>query len=274
MNSDSDAAPGPATQGPPDQVAVHVLDGDVFWNAFGLLNPNYVRDDLQQHATASATALTMAVTTARQLSHRAGNPGDLMRFLRNDGLMTGFSPALKPTPVFCYRDFQQIGAAFAALAAVKAFLDVHARFLSTAISPGNTLQGFNKQGNEPGGKFLKWLEAQNHYARRDDQAALFRRHLTEWLSDAITWRDHLVHFGHLRGFQFMHVIGDREINAISVDMVQPARMPNGETLPAYARRIEDSLGTLLRTSVELTPQAQDPEKVHFQGGGPGPGIGW
>jgi hypothetical protein len=228
------------------------------WSTY--FNVNFVRDDLKPLTHACAAALGMVLSSTGFVEQYPQNPTALMRRLRDMWDRERFSGGGDMgSPVAYMEDWLLLGGIYSALGAVKTFMDVYAGLITSAITPGNRMAGFNRRGSRIGARLLEWLErSATHYAGREALRATFETHLNEWLAQAIGWRDSLIHDGVMPGFQYMSVLIDREIIRLSVDDIHPAVMPDGTEVAAYARTIRERLVSLIAATVYELPGIQRP----------------
>ena len=159
---------------------------------------------------------------------------------------------------------------YAILYELKAFLDIFARFICRQISGKSPPNGFNKgklDGTKvSGGSFINWINGHKLDAlpHRDELVSLFTKATSEWITEAVEFRDTLVHYRDLPGLLHMRVNLSRHLSTVTdVDILLP-QMPSGKDLEAFSIQLRDALCNLVSEVLPLLPNVNKSMNEQWQ----------
>lgn len=155
---------------------------------------------------------------------------------------------------------------FTALGAAKSALDCFTILAVHIIHPGNKnqkLEGFHKATDSAGdtisgARIIKWLRRESGNGAPDfkDRAVLadlIERATREWITEAVKYRDDLVHHGHIRGARGSTLVLDQPIAVKRREDIQPPAMPNGVLVADYCVQVHRRLLTFVYEASTLLP---------------------
>ncbi|MBN2395504.1 MAG: hypothetical protein JXC36_03455 [Candidatus Atribacteria bacterium] len=141
---------------------------------------------------------------------------------------------------------------------LKSLLDIYANLMAKLIIPSAQLK-FSKaiiEGiNISGGKVVLWLRnsAPTNFANTSLLSEVIVKHSTDWITQAVKYRDTLIHYGDIKGLKHMHVMLKREYPPFNEAEIELPAMPDGRLLTDYCIGLVDKLANFLDESLKLLP---------------------
>jgi hypothetical protein len=133
---------------------------------------------------------------------------------------------------------------------MKAALDLLAPLLGKWLGAKSAIKGFNKDGDDPGGRFLNILGGVGGESAARAQAliAVLKKYKTEWLDDAVHLRDEITH-----GSTFnRHVVLEccQRVQKIGVIEMELKLEYKGKSLLGTIRRFDAGFKSLIAETIE------------------------
>lgn len=230
------------------------------WWAFGFFNPNVFPDHVRSDLGACQDRLAVLVYSIRNVCEQI--PEDVAYFLQvlqSDSAFTGFRPDPNKPTIAIFQNLEFLTGLNSSLLTVKSLLDVYTRLIARTIRPKATLFGFNKanfHGRKlPGGRLLNWLERSTSFSSIDSATliTIILHHIDGWISDAVTWRDEVIHDGTIARLEYMGVPLNSDLSKLrSMDILLP-KMPNGVVVSDYCQTLKRNVALFLRETLSLLP---------------------
>lgn len=238
-----------------------VIVGPESWKSFGVLNPNAFPPCLKPDVMACADKLAL-ISYSIQIIQREVDR-DLSEFVkelnRNNAAFKGFIPdPEKPAEAIYHNMGFQLGVQ-SFFITTKSMLDIYARIIQKAIKPDSTPCDFNKaiiRGKEvAGGRVLNFLErcVPKSYENKEKLIGVLRRHIDNWIGDAVKLRDEIAHKGILSDLREMRVPLSKKPQQITKDdIILPTIRDKGD-LSKYCAFILKGIGHMLEETLVLLP---------------------
>ena len=133
---------------------------------------------------------------------------------------------------------------------MKAALDLLAPLLGKWLMVKSAIKGFNKDGDDPGGRFLNILDGVAGESSDKARAlvSVFKKHKTEWLDDAVHLRDEITH-----GSTFnRHVVLEccQRVQKIGVVEMELKLDYKGKSLLGTIRKFDEGFRSVIAETIE------------------------
>jgi hypothetical protein len=230
--------------------------------ALGIFNPGAYPKDVEKDVPKAAALAAMfrysvenmlrvvSEDKERLITTVLGQYGGLIK-------ATGNAPEFNPRVSLSRTEY--LVSLYTVLHTLKSFLDVYDQLLAHLILPGQKRHSFGKgpiDGKKlSGGSLIKWLRgsvsSETTYA--SNLSDVIFAHSTDWITEAVDYRDALGHKGDLRGFVAAHVTFKGISEASKVESVEKPTMPHGEPVDEYCARLLSKLGEFIEETLALLP---------------------
>jgi hypothetical protein len=204
-----------------------------------LMNPNAFPPAQRFFVKACREHLTLLRHSASLVKDEIkGDAASLIRSLT----FCGLPEMVHLTPHVFHTGGGYLTSLYATLSAAKSALDCFMMILVQLIEPGNKnekLQGFHK-GCEPDGTELSgrriwvWMTTRGpDFDRRNDLANLIRDRSRDWITEAVKFRDDLIHRGRIKGYKGSRLDLTQGVETYGVGDVASPLMPSGVPVADY-----------------------------------------
>ncbi len=210
---------------------------------------------------AASKRLAIFIYHLNTLKHAVVDDLDQFKIqISNKGVAFQEFVDLKPNKsiVAIYDSITHIHAMHGLLYSLKSFLDVYASFMANTIgTKGQTVLFGRKKGKYngiSGGRLLDWISnsAPSSFTKKKELCSVIEKHSTEWISEAVDYRDTLSHYGDIDNFVDMHLSREDGEDTKLENIVMPT-MPNGKELVEYADYLAHSLIEFIKETVIFLP---------------------
>lgn len=237
-----------------------VIVGPESWQSFGILNPNAFPSYLRPDVMFCGDKLALISYSVKIIQKEIDK--DLNKFINKINYGDEFKDFIpdpqKPILVTYHNIGFQVGVQSVFIAA-KSMLDIYARIISKSIDPKSKLFGFKKgtfRGKKIiGGSLLNWIKcnAPNSYTNKEKLIEILNAHIDNWVSDAVKFRDDIVHEGRLKGLIEMCVPLLKQSRKIEMDeIILPIIRDKGNVLE-YCKQIQKNINHILKETLILLP---------------------
>jgi len=235
------------------------------WETFDVFNPNAFPKSLNSNVNACGFRLGLWLYYTSFVSKEIFKERDVFvkeLVSQQDGIRKSLSMRQDSLKFVAYSDgLQYMAATFGCLNAMKSFLDNYAQLMAKLISPSTTLSFKKKVINGrkiAGGALISWLQnsAPKTFKKAKDLADITKRHSSEWITQAVIYRDTLSHYKDIEGMIHMHVPlqpKDPPYNSANIEL---PKMPDGVPLIDYCQDILNRSTYYLRESIILLPNIE------------------
>jgi len=153
------------------------------------------------------------------------------------------------------------------LYSLKSLLDVYANLMAKLIVPSAKLffsKGVIDGEKISGGKIAKWIKdsTPSTYSNRALLSNVIIKHSKDWITQAVNYRDTLIHYNDIAEMKHMQVLLKRQFPPFDQNDITLPRMPNGQLLTDYSIGMVDRLSSFLKETLELLPHV-DHSKLAF-----------
>jgi len=231
-----------------------------FWESSRLFNPNAFPPHAKADASACGDRLAILAHSIELVLREPGlDPSLMLQQLRENRAFNGFKPSPDRPSVIIFHNLNFLSGVYATLISTKSLLDVYSRLIAKLLVPSASVFGFNNSQfrgrNMSGGRFLKWIEGSvpKAFGKRDELVSALLRHVDDWIDEAVTYRDAIVHDGFLPGMrEAMVPLSEQIENLRQTDIVLPT-MPNGRPVTDYCSVLAGRVRSLITETLALIP---------------------
>lgn len=228
-----------------------------------LFNGNAFPETLKEEIDACVTRMVIFRRNARDVCAQVSRDFATFQEQLNDQIQMLQETAInKPEQRFtCYHDnTHYISAICSALIYLKSFLDVYSALIVKSINPSQKLlfskavvDGETKQ--IAGGKLINWLR-RCAPAQHTNLSNIILTHSKDWIHQAVTYRDTLIHYGELPELRRMRVPLRPESPPFRPEEIEAPKMPHGDDVQIYVRDLAERLHGFLQETVPSIPNVK------------------
>ncbi|MGB8951378.1 MAG: hypothetical protein WCC06_01740 [Candidatus Aminicenantales bacterium] len=254
---------GSITQDP--NVAYIEFVGEERWATFGIFNGNAFPSELKSMVTACSTRAAMFLFHINAIKMRVATSKTIFIKQLESNFTESWTQGFVNTEVNRDMDFiviydglDYLAAFYALLQSLKSLLDVYANLMGKLILPSSALK-FSKaifDGSKiSGGKIAQWLEnsAPSTFSNASLLLKVIVRHSTDWITQAVKYRDTIAHYADITGMKHMHVMLKRQFPPFDPSEIVLPTMPDSQPITDYCVGIVDKLARFLDESLKLLP---------------------
>lgn len=106
-----------------------------------------------------------------------------------------------------------------------------------------------------GGHLINWLRASapNDYKENVNLSEIILRNSKTWISEVVSYRDQLNHYGDIEGLNHMHVDLKDPLKDFKEKYIENPVMPDGTDVVLYCIGLLNKLGDFISESLKLLP---------------------
>jgi hypothetical protein len=231
-----------------------------FAEASALFNPNAFPARVKSEATSCGDRLAILSHSVEIVVREpALDRSRLLQEIRENKAFAGFTPVPDKPAVLVLHNLNFVSGLYSALIALKSFLDLYSRLIARSLVPSASVFGFGsgnyKRRNLSGGRFLRWIDhsAPRSFENRERLVAILLVHVNEWVDQAVTYRDAVVHNGYIVGMTEAMVPLEKALRELQeTDVVLPM-MPDGVAVTDYCKHLVRAARSLVSETLPLLP---------------------
>lgn len=243
-------------------MAIPIVIVDRYYaEASALFNPNAFAARVTAEAASCGDRLAI-LTHSVQIVIRepALDRSRLLEEIRQNNAFAGFTPSPDKPAVLVLHNLDFVSGLYSALIAVKSLLDLYSRLIARSLVPSASVFGFGS-GNYKGriisgGRFLRWIDgsAPRSFENRERLLAILLTHVDNWVDQAVTYRDAVVHDGFIVGMTEAMVPLNKALNELHENDVVLPMMPHGVAVTDYCSHLVRSARALVSETLPLLPE--------------------
>ena len=154
-----------------------------------------------------------------------------------------------------YRSPNYLASLHGILYSFKSLLDLVAILWVRLISEEAKIRGFDRKDGIAGGKLIRWLRctAPSSFHNRLQLAEIIEENSRKWITEAVSYRDTLIHRGEIDGLSHLTVRLGKEHRSYSREDANIPKMPDGKAVEDYCKTLLENTTKFVRAGLTLVP---------------------
>lgn len=226
-------------------------------DALGLFNPGaypQFPEGIRETAISCSERLSLVVYHVRAIGPQIDNDVGYFTSEVNRQLRTVTIPD-DMLLIVCYRSPAYLASLHGVLYSLKSFLDLMANLWVRLISERAKIRGFDEKDGLAGGKLIRWLRstAPPTFQNRIQLASIIEENSQEWITEAVSYRNTLVHKGEIDGLRHLVVMARKGQWPYSREDVCIPKMPDGKPVGDYCKVLLKNTIDFVKDGLALVP---------------------
>lgn len=231
------------------------------WVTYGFFNGNAYPQHIRTICEASSERAAIFRFQVKNINDiiKKDRQAFFKHLLTNkEDLMKGLKEKPELNLLIYYDGLEYLTYLHAIFNSLKSFLDVYAQLIGKLISPTQKLsfkRGIVEGNKLSGGRLINWLRAsaQNDYKENKNLSEIILRNSKTWISEVVSYRDQLNHYGDIAGLNHMHVDPKDLSKYFKEEYIENPVMPDGTEVVLYCVGLLNKLGDFIAESLKLLP---------------------